>query len=84
MQNYQPEKMTFSGFERYVLIVETVRYNDAHISPGDRMDIINELLESGRNYTKQEIDAIVKREESERMEFNLAMKYAKDRVTRNY
>ena len=47
---------TFSGMERYVRIVETVRRSDARLSGVDRMQIINDLLDGPDNPAVHEIE----------------------------
>lgn len=53
-----PKKMTVSGLERYVRIVETVRqtYHRMSLSPADHWAIINDLLDSDKNPTFDEIE----------------------------
>ena len=53
-----PKNMTVSGLERYVRIVETVRqtHHRMSLSPADHWDIINELLDSDKNPTFEEIE----------------------------
>jgi hypothetical protein len=53
----EPAQMTFSAMERFVRIVDTVRCSDEYLSSGDRMDLINDLLDAPGNPTVAEIEA---------------------------
>ena len=57
MLRFNPKKMTFSAFERYVRIVEGVRDSKQHLTGGNRMQLICDLLEEPCNFSEQEIEA---------------------------
>jgi len=56
MNSKDLDEMTFSAMRRVCLIVLTVSESDEHLSPGDRMHLIYELMESNENQTPESIN----------------------------
>ena len=70
---FDPKKMTFSAFERYVRIVETVRNSNAFLSADDRMRVICDLLDGGDSPSIESIEAVCKSEADTHLEYNIAL-----------
>lgn len=70
---FDPKKMTFSAFERYVRIVETVRNSNAFLKADDRMQIICDVLDGGENPSIESIEALCQSEADTRLEYNIAL-----------
>lgn len=70
---FDPKKMTFSAFERYVRIVETVRNSNAFLKADDRMQIICDVLDGGENPSIASIEALCQSEADTRLEYNIAL-----------
>ncbi len=52
------ESLSFSGLQRYIKIAEAIRNTDHRmsLSSADRWHMMNELLDSGKDYTIKEIE----------------------------
>ena len=51
-----PQKMTFSGLKRYVLISEVVANTDAHLSGAERHELTQELVSELWNPTVAQVE----------------------------
>lgn len=67
----KPEKMSVSYLERYMRIVETVRLSDQHLSPRDRLELIDELLDQHGNHSTEYIEHRCKKMSDERSGDNM-------------
>jgi hypothetical protein len=67
------DKMTVSGLQRYVRIVDAVLNSASYLSCEDRINLIHEILDSTTNPRKDEIEVLCKASEDVNMEHNLAL-----------